>query len=134
MKKVEVVAGVIEYEGRILCAKRDVSKYDYISNKYEFPGGKIEEGETYKQTLARELMEEMEMEVEIGEDFGDVVHEYPDFELTMHVFLCKAHSKNVKLNVHTGLEWRKIEDMHELDWAGADLPVVKKLQSMKQLG
>lgn len=131
MKKVEVVAGVIEYEGRILCAKRDVSKYDYISNKYEFPGGKIEEGETYKQTLARELMEEMEMEVEIGEDFGDVVHQYPDFELTMHVFLCKAYSKNVKLNVHTGLEWRKIEDMHELDWAGADLPVVKKLQSMK---
>lgn len=127
MKKVEVVAGVIEFENKILCAKRDISKFDYISNKFEFPGGKIEEGETNEQTLERELIEEMEMNVLIGEHFIEVVHEYPDFELTMQVYLCKATSMDVKLNVHKEILWLEKKDLAHLDWAAADIPVVEKL-------
>ena len=65
MKHIEVVAGIIEYNDKILCMQRDKGKFDYVSFKWEFPGGKIEEGETKEEALKRELREEMEMDVEI---------------------------------------------------------------------
>ena len=69
MKHIEVVAGVIEHDGKILCMERDQGKYDYVSFKWEFPGGKIEEGETLEQTLIRELHEELEIDVDIKNFF-----------------------------------------------------------------
>ena len=127
MKKVEVVAAIINYKDLILCVQRAESKLDYISKKFEFPGGKIEEGETKEEALKRELIEELIIEPDIKDHFLTVVHQYPDFELTMHSFICIANSMNVTLNEHLSHQWLKKEELSMLDWAAADLPFVNKL-------
>ena len=126
MKQITTVAGVIKNEnGEILCTLRDQGKYDYVSFKWEFPGGKVEEGETNEQTLTRELHEELEIDVEIENFFYQVEHDYPDFHLSMAVFECKLISKEMKMNVHKGIKWLKPNDMMTLDWAAADIPVAE---------
>ena len=126
MKQITTVAGVIKNEkGEILCTLRDQGKYDYVSFKWEFPGGKVEEGETNEQTLTRELHEELEIDVEIKNFFYQVEHDYPDFHLSMAVFECKLLSKEMKMNVHKGIKWLSPNDMMTLDWAAADIPVAK---------
>ncbi len=132
MKQIRTVAGVIKNEkGEILCTLRDQGKYDYVSFKWEFPGGKIEEGETNEQTLVRELHEELDIDVKINRFIYQVEHDYPDFHLSMAVFDCELVSKQIKMNVHKGIKWLKPENLMELDWAAADLPVAKMV-SKKQ--
>ena len=126
-KHIEVVAAVIEHDGKILCMERDQGKYDYVSFKWEFPGGKIEQGETKEEALARELREEMEMSVEIKKHFLDVYHEYPDFTINMYSYLCEAKNTEFKMNVHHDFVWLEKNQIEKLDWAAADLPIVKKI-------
>ena len=127
MKHIEVVAAVIECDGKILCMERDQGKYDYVSFKWEFPGGKIEEGESKEEALKRELEEEMEMSVEIKEHFLDVYHEYPDFTMNMYSFKCTTQNKEFKMNVHHDFKWLEKENLKQLDWAPADIPIVNKI-------
>ncbi len=132
MKQIRTVAGVIRNEkGEILCTLRDQGKYDYVSFKWEFPGGKIEEGETNEQTLVRELHEELDIDVKINRFIYQVEHDYPDFHLSMAVYDCELVSKQIKMNVHKGIKWLKPENLMELDWAAADLAVAKMV-SKKQ--
>lgn len=136
MKQIKTIAGVIKNEkGEILCTLRDKSKYDYVSFKWEFPGGKVEEGETSRETLIRELQEELEIEVEIGNFFYQVEHDYPDFHLSMTLFECKLVSKELKTNVHKEVKWLYPEDIMTLDWAAADIPVAQEIYNkMSQKG
>lgn len=127
MKKIEVVAGIIFFEDQILCVQRPKNKYSYISEKFEFPGGKIEIGETKKEALKRELFEELNITPEIKSLFLSVTHQYPAFELTMHSFICKVSTKNNILNEHISQEWLTINELKKLDWAAADIPIVDKL-------
>jgi 8-oxo-dGTP diphosphatase len=127
MKRIEVVAGIIFFEDKILCVQRPKNKLTYISEKYEFPGGKIEKGETNIEALNRELLEELNLNVDIKAFFTTVIHEYPDFELTMHSYLCEVDTKEVVLNEHISLEWLDVKELKKLDWAGADIPIVDKL-------
>lgn len=127
MKKIEVVAAIIHFEDEILCVQRPESKLEYISKKFEFPGGKTEKGETQKEALARELIEELEIKPIIKDLFLTVVHTYPDFEITMHCYTCISYSKELKLNEHISALWLKKEELKDLDWAAADLPIVSKL-------
>ena len=133
MKQITTVAGVIKNEkGEVLCTLRDQGKYDYVSFKWEFPGGKLEAGETNIEALKRELWEELDIEVEIGDFLYQVEHDYPDFHLSMAVYECKLISKEMKMNVHKGLKWLAPKDMMTLDWAEADIPVAKLIYKNNQ--
>jgi 8-oxo-dGTP diphosphatase len=129
MKKIEVVAGVIFWEDLVLCVQRPKNKLHYISEKFEFPGGKIEEGETKEEALHRELLEELNLSTKIKSLYLTVVHQYPDFELTMHSFMCEVESKELTLHEHIDQKWLTINELTLLDWAAADIPIVDKLVS-----
>jgi 8-oxo-dGTP diphosphatase len=129
MKRIEVVAGIIFFQNQILCVQRPKNKLAYISEKFEFPGGKIEEGETKEEALNRELLEELNLSTKIKSFFLTVIHEYPDFELTMHSFMCEVDSKVLTLHEHIDQKWLKINELSVLDWAAADIPIVDKLVS-----
>jgi 8-oxo-dGTP diphosphatase len=129
MKQIEVVAGVIFCEDEVLCVQRPKHKLPYISEKFEFPGGKVEVGETKEAALHRELLEELNLMTTIKSFFLTVVHGYPDFELTMHSYLCEVASKELTLHEHIDQKWLKIKELGTLDWAAADLPIVDKLLS-----
>jgi 8-oxo-dGTP diphosphatase len=129
MKQIEVVAGIIYYEDKILCVQRAKNKLQYISEKFEFPGGKIEQGETQIEALKRELLEELNISANIKSFYFTVVHEYPDFELTMHSYICEIDTKDITLNEHISLQWLNLNELQNLDWAAADIPIVNKLVS-----
>ena len=129
MKKIEVVAAILCFEDEILCVQRPENKLAYISKKFEFPGGKIEEGESKKEALKRELIEELNISPIIDTPFLTVVHPYPDFELTMHSFICKVENKNITLREHIYSIWLTRKDLSQLDWAAADIPIMTKLMA-----
>jgi len=113
----------------ILCVQRPKNKYSYISEKFEFPGGKIEDGESKEEALHRELLEELNLSTKIKSSFLTVVHQYPDFELTMHSYICEVDTQSLTLREHIDQKWLKINELNSLDWAAADIPIVEKLLS-----
>ena len=127
MKQVTVVAAIIIQDEQILCVQRGESKLPYISKKYEFPGGKVEAGETLSETVIREIREELDMDIIPNERYITVEHQYPDFHLTMHSFICACHSRELKLTEHIDYKWLDLEELEDLDWAAADIPIVNKL-------
>ena len=128
MKKIEVVAAIVYFEDEILCVQRPKNRLSYISEKFEFPGGKIEENETKKEALKRELFEELNfVPKKIDDLFLTVTHQYPDFELTMHSFKCYSETKDIQLNEHIAAEWLSLKNLKKLDWAEADIPIVNRL-------
>lgn len=133
MKNYNVVAAVVRHCGKILCMQKGLSRYNYTSNKYEFPGGKIEGGETPQQALKRELMEEMNFPVEVGNEVITITHQYPDFSITMQAFYCTAERETedfptFTMSEHIGFKWLSISDLPALDWAAADIKIVEALQ------
>lgn len=128
MKKISVVAAVIRNEDKILCVQRNTSKFDYISLKYEFPGGKVELNETSEDAIIREIREELCMDIIVDSHFITVEHNYPDFSISLETFLCTARSKALKLLEHVDYRWLKVIELDSLDWAEADKPIVKELQ------
>lgn len=127
MKKVEVVAAVIFHNNKILCVQRGDNKYNYIAFKYEFPGGKVESGETNEAAIKREILEELSLEISIDSQFLTVNHEYPDFILTMHSFICFCDNPSIELSEHIDFKWLDKTELKTLDWAAADVPIVDKL-------
>ena len=127
MKKIEVVAAIIMNDNKVLCVQRGPAKYDYISKKWEFPGGKVESNETQVEAIKREIKEELHMDITVSDFLLTVDHVYPDFELIMHSFLCNANSKDLTLTEHIDFKWLDKEDLNQLEWAEADVPIVEKL-------
>ncbi|MBP3943743.1 (deoxy)nucleoside triphosphate pyrophosphohydrolase [Sphingobacteriaceae bacterium WQ 2009] len=127
MKKIEVVAAIIKFNDKILCVQRGQNKLPYIAEKFEFPGGKIEIGESKEEALARELSEELNIVAAIQSLFLTVVHQYPDFELTMHSFIAEVATQEITLNEHIDSKWLTVNELQQLDWAAADIPIVNKL-------
>ena len=128
MKKVEVVAAIIKYNNKVLCCQREHNKLTYLSEKWEFPGGKIEKEETKEQALIREIDEELGMDIQKIQYALTVIHNYPDFELTMHTYTAETKQNNYSLNVHKDACWTTVDNFNSFDWAAADLPIVKFLQ------
>ena len=125
MKKIEVVAAIVQDGEKIFATQRG---YGEFKDGWEFPGGKIEPGESKETALARELKEELDMEVEIGELFETVEYDYPSFHLTMHCFLCKFKHKDYVLKEHEAAKWLLRSELNSVDWLPADLGLIAKLQ------
>ena len=130
MKTIEVVAAIIIYDNKILCVQRGESKLNYISKKYEFPGGKIELGETKEEAIKREILEELNLEIEVRDEYMTVNHQYPDFFLIMHSFICECKNPILTLSEHIDFKWLITSELENLDWAAADIPIMEKLNNI----
>ena len=131
MKHIEVVAAVITNHNQILCVQRGVNKYNYISMKYEFPGGKIEPGESFETAIKREILEELKLDIKVEKPFMTTSHEYPDFKITMHSFICTCENRELTLTEHIDFMWLTRENLSILDWAAADIFIVDELFKIK---
>jgi len=127
MKSIEVVAAIIIDNDKILCTQRGQNKYEYLSKKYEFPGGKIEKGESKVEALKREIFEELKMEIIQIKEFIKVTHEYSDFNLTMYSYICTCEDPSIELSEHIDFKWLDKSELKKLDWAAADIPIVESL-------
>ena len=127
MNNIEVVAAVIIQDGKVLCVQRPKHAKEYISLKWEFPGGKVEVGENREEALVREIQEELAAEIHELQYLMTVEHAYPDFYLTMHTYSCTLKSGEITLGEHVDMKWLTTEELNQLDWAEADVPVVKQL-------
>ncbi len=125
MKKIEVVAAIIQKDRKIFATQRG---YGEFKDGWEFPGGKIESGESPQQALVREIREELDTEIEVGELIETVEYDYPQFHLTMHCFWCTIKSGELILKEHEAAKWLTAEELESVDWLPADLGVVEKLK------
>lgn len=127
-KHIHVVGAVIIENGKILCAQRGPDKA--LPLKWEFPGGKIEEGESPQEALRREINEEMQCKVEIGEQIDYTVYEYDFGIVHLTTFYCKLIEGTPVLTEHVSIRWLSPHELPSLDWAPADIPAIEKLSKI----
>ena len=125
MKHIEVVAGIIKDGDKIFATQRG---YGEFKDGWEFPGGKIEPGETPQQALARELKEELAIDANVGDFLCTVDYDYPTFHLTMHCFYCSVIGGELTLLEHEAAKWLKTTELHSVNWLPADVEVVAALE------
>ncbi|WP_371195976.1 (deoxy)nucleoside triphosphate pyrophosphohydrolase [Glaciecola sp. SC05] len=124
---IDVVAAIIKQDELIHCFKKGQAKFDYLSFKYEFPGGKVEENEDHRQALKREIDEELQTSIEVGEHLLSVEHDYPDFSIRLHFYACTCVGPIVQLTEHTDLKRLPVEKLREIEWLPADESAVDYL-------
>ncbi|MDY5969704.1 MAG: (deoxy)nucleoside triphosphate pyrophosphohydrolase [Bacteroidales bacterium] len=129
-KHVDVAAAIVAVNGEVLCMQRGIGKSPSTSMKWEFPGGKVEKGETPQQTIVRELMEEMDYEVVPLHRLAKVYYEYPDFTITLDAWLCKASTQHFNMKEHIAYRWLKPQDVASLDFAAADSNIIEKIKDI----
>ena len=121
MKSIEVVAAVIVHNGRLFATQRGYGEWkDY----WEFPGGKVEAGETREEALRREIREELETEVSVDSFLCTVDYDYPSFHLTMHCYRCSILSDSLHLVEHEAARWLAADELKEVGWLPADLSIL----------
>jgi len=126
-KHIQVAAALLFKDGKIFAAKRGDSPYPYVAHKYEFPGGKIEQGESGENAVKRELSEELNMDVEVGGLYAKHTFEYPDFIITLSLYECEMRSAFV-LKEHEAYAWIAPKDLSEEEWAPADADILGTLK------
>ena len=125
MKQMEVVAAIIHYnEGRIFATQRGYGEW---KDWGEFPGGKMEAGETPEEALVREIREELSAEISVDKFICTVEYDYPAFHLTMHCFLCSLIGEALHLNEHEAAKWLAKDELDSVKWLPADVKVVEAL-------
>lgn len=126
-KHVKVAAALLFDKGKIFATKRGDSPYPYVAHKYEFPGGKIEEGERGEDAVKRELKEELDLDVEVGGLYACHTFEYPDFIITLSVYECTMLS-NFILKEHESYAWLAPADLKAEEWAPADADILGSIR------
>jgi len=129
MKTIEVVAAIIKQNNNIFVTRRSYGEFE---NMWEFPGGKMEIGETRKEALIREIKEELELDIDISRYLTTVKYDYPTFHLTMHCFICTISGGKLQLNAHNDAKWTTLEELGQLNWVPADILVIEKLKQTAQ--
>ncbi len=124
-KSIEVVAAVIIKDGKVFATQRGYGTY---KDRWEFPGGKIEQGETREHALEREIKEELDTEIKVGDFLCTVEYDYPEFYLTMHCFVCEVISGKLTLLEHEDAKWLGKDNLWSVDWLPADVEVVKAFE------
>jgi len=128
MKHFEVVASVFIEDNRVFCAQRkDAGE---TAKKWEFPGGKIEAGETHQQALMREISEELSTKISVGNFITTVNHQYNTFAITMHAYQCSILEGNLILSEHLDSKWLSLDELDCVDWAPADIPIVERVREI----
>ena len=125
MKTVEVVAAIIHLHGRILATQRGYGEH---KGMWEFPGGKMEMGETEEEAIVREIREELNVEIRVERKVCTVEYDYPNFHLTMHCHWCSIEQGKQVLNEHQSASWLEKSEWESVEWLPADIEVVKELQ------
>lgn len=121
-KHIHVTCAIIERGSLVLAAQRSATMN--LPLKWEFPGGKIDPGESAEECLQRELMEELNIGVTVGRALSPVTHGYTDCTVTLYPFVCTIRSGEIILHEHAAVVWLKADELLTLDWAAADVPVV----------
>ena len=125
MKQIEVVAALIKQENKVLATQRGYGEW---KDGWEFPGGKIEAGETPEAALRREILEELAVEVEVQSRLVTVKYDYPQFHLTMHCYWCRLLKGEPTLLEHEAARWLTRDQLDSVDWLPADLEVVAAIK------
>ena len=125
MKTVKVVAAIITHNNRIFATQRG---YGEFKDGWEFPGGKIEAGETPREALVREIKEELETDIEVGDLIDTVEYDYPKFHLTMHCFFCTVKEGKLTLKEHEAAKWLTADTLDSVEWLPADLAIIGKIK------
>lgn len=125
MKEIKVVAAIIQKENKILATKRG---YGEFINMWEFPGGKIEPGETKEEALIREIKEELNIEISVDKFAIDIEYQYPNFYLFMSCFMCSIKEGSIELLEHNDGKWITKEELNTLNWLPADIDAVNYLK------
>ncbi|WP_298272348.1 (deoxy)nucleoside triphosphate pyrophosphohydrolase [Geobacter sp.] len=132
MKHLHVTCAIIERDGLVLAAQRSAAMS--LPLKWEFPGGKIDPGESPEECLRRELVEEMGIHVRVGQSLPASTHQYPTFTVTLHPFVCTIETGEIVLHEHAAIAWLPPNELHTLDWAEADVPVIESYRAERGEG
>ena len=125
MKKIKVVAAIIVDNDKIFATQRG---YGEFKDGWEFPGGKIEEGETSEEALIREIKEELDTKINVNKKIDTVEYDYPTFHLSMDCFICNILEGKLVLKEHEASKWLSKDELYSVDWLPADKGVIKKIE------
>lgn len=127
MKTIQVVAAIIIRNNEVFATQRG---YGDWKGWWEFPGGKIEEGECPQEALRREIREELDADISVGALLDTVEWDYPTFHLTMHCYVCSLESENIRLNEHASATWLSRATLDSVQWLPADLALLPKIAKL----
>ena len=130
MKTIKVVAAIIRKENSVFATQRGYGDY---KDWWEFPGGKVEEGETPERALIREIREELDSDIIVEKFLTTVEHDYPKFHLSMDCFWCRVQSGKLTLLEHEAARWLPINDLRQVNWLPADVKVVEAIENEEQV-
>jgi len=123
--EIDVVAAVVIKNNMVLCTQRNDTKY--LPYKWEFPGGKVEVNESDREALIREIHEELSCTIEVNDELIMVNHEYDFAIINLKAFFCNIIAGDVSLNEHKKMKWASFDELKLLDWAEADIPIVRAI-------
>ena len=127
-KSIHVVAAIIKQDNKIFATQRG---YGDFKDKWEFPGGKMETGETPEEALVREIREELATEIHVDQYLMTVEYDYPEFHLSMDCFWCSVVSGELTLLEHEAAKWLPVNDLRQVKWLPADVEIIERIEESK---